>query len=100
MTNGGKSFKIATLYKLYVKKKGNHSLWYHALIDGFLAEASNKTLYAILEKMMDKDKRTYLISYMGPCGLVEARSGPRGKRLYTHWFQRRNYPPTESTAPH
>lgn len=58
--DNGQSFEYAALYKLYDKYriKGNHSSRYYAPANG-LTEAFNKTLCTILEKMIDKNKKTW-----------------------------------------
>lgn len=57
--HNGHSFKSVALYELYVKYQvnGNYSSLYHAPTKG-LAEVSNKTLYIILEKMVNTNKKT------------------------------------------
>lgn len=59
--DNGQPFKSGTLYKLYERYriKGNHSSRYYAPANG-LAEPFNKTLRTILEKMVDKNKKTWL----------------------------------------
>lgn len=57
-TDNGQLFKSAALYKLYDKYriKGNHSSRYYVSTNG-LAEAFNKTLCTMLEKMVDKNRK-------------------------------------------
>lgn len=91
-------FKSTALYKLYDKYriKGNHSSRYYAPANG-LAEAFNKTLCTILEKMVDKSKKTWPEKL--PEALTEPRSNNNSSDAIFAGLRRRSCPPARNTAP-
>lgn len=95
MAINGYPFEGTALNKLYAKyrMKGIHSSRYHAPVKG-LTEAFNKTLYTILEKMVDKNKKTgidFLKPYNPEGPILEQGHKPRRirwsstERLFSRW---------------
>lgn len=85
-TDNGQPFKSATLYKPYAtyQIEGNHSSRYYAPANR-LAEAFNKTVCTILEKMVNKNKKTWLEKLPELYGLTEPPLEPRHRPLHITW---------------
>lgn len=113
MTDNGQPFKSATLYKLYAKYKRKGLFLTVPRICNGLAESFNKALCMILEKMVDKNKWTWLDNFLRLYGLIEQPSEPCDNTTLYSWvfegepilgnpiflgLRRRTHPPAENTT--